>query len=80
MSHLAFEGFAKGAIATVATLLSQLLGTGRAFLSIETDEMIDAQIVDISIVSRTLIREILAKIETVGSNSLSKLEKGEIVL
>ncbi len=80
MSHLAFEGFAKGAIATVATLLSQLLGTGRAFLSIETDEMIDAQIVDISIVSRTLIREILANIETVGSNSLSKLEEGEIVL
>ena len=49
-------------------------------LAIETDEMIDAQIVDIVIISRTLTGEILTEIETVGTNSFGKLEKGEVVL
>jgi hypothetical protein len=35
--------------------------------------MLDAQIIDIGIVGRALTGEILAEIETVGSDNLSKL-------
>ena len=68
----------------MATLLSQMLGSDGALgidgLTIETDKVIDAQIVDIGIVGRALIREILAKIESIGSYNLSKLKKGQVML
>ena len=76
-THFALEGIVKGVIITEAALLSQLLGGERATgingLALEDDEVVDAQIVDIGIVSRALIGKILAEIETVGSNSFSKL-------
>ena len=42
--------------------------------------MPNAQIVNIGIVIRTQTGEILAEIETVGSNGLGQLEKGQVVL
>ena len=42
--------------------------------------MADAQIVDIGVVSRALTREILAEIETVGSDGFGKLGKVQVML
>ena len=47
---------------------------------IDTDEMIDAKIIYISIVIHALAGEILAEIETIGANSLGKLGKSQVVL
>jgi hypothetical protein len=47
---------------------------------VEVDKVLDAQSVDVGIVSDTLTGEMLAQIETVGSNSLSKLWEGDVVL
>ena len=84
LTHALLEGEREGTVATIATVVSQLLSGKRPLasdsLAIESDEMIDAQIVDIGIVSRALRREILTKIKTVGTNNLGKLEKGEVVL
>ena len=41
--------------------------------------MLDAQVVDIGIVTHAQTGEILAQIETVGSNDLSKLGEGNVV-
>ena len=84
LSRLALEGISKCIVTAETTLQGQLLGSDETLgidsLAIETNEMIDAQIVDIGIVSRALIREILTEIVTVGTNSLGKLVKGEVVL
>ena len=57
VSHLAFEDFTKGAVAVETTLLSQLPGRKRTMtinsLVIEADKMIDAQTIDIGIVSHS---------------------------
>ena len=67
-----------------AAFLGQLLGGERTLGSnstlIETDEVIDAKIIDKGIVSRALTGEILAEIESVSSNGLGKLENAQIVL
>ena len=64
--------------------MSQLLGGKETLvinsLTIETDEMIDTQIVDIGIVSSALTGEILTEIGAVSTNSLSKLRNGQVVL
>ena len=64
--------------------MSQLLGGKETLvinsLTIETDEMIDTQIVDIGIVSSVLTGEILTEIGAVSTNSLSKLRNGQVVL
>ena len=64
--------------------MSQLLDGERALggnsLAIESDEMIDTQIVDISIIIHALAGEILTQIESVGTNGLGKLDNGQVVL
>ena len=64
--------------------MSQLLDGERALggnsLAIESDEMIDTQIVDISIIIHALAGEILTQIESVGTNGLGKLDDGQVVL
>ena len=77
MSHLALESITKGAVTSVATLKSQLLGGKRTLsnnsIVIKTNEMVDAQIVNISIIIRIQTREILTEIESVSSNGFGKL-------
>ena len=83
-THRLLKGSTECIVIAETALLGQLLGSkgmlGSYSLVIETDEMFDAQIVDIGIISRTLTGEILAEIGTVGTNSLGKLEKGEVML
>ena len=69
---------------SVAAFVSQLLGSERAHVSdslvIETNEMMDTQVVDIGIVSGVLAREILAQVEAVRAKGLGKLGQGQVVL
>ena len=68
----------------VATFSGQLLGTDGLSASgeflIAFDEVVDAQVVDIGIVSDALTREVLAEVVAVGANGLSQLLHGEVVL
>jgi hypothetical protein len=84
LPHALFEGKAEGAIASIATVVGQLMdgeGTLRSNgLVVETDEMIDTQIVNIRIVSRTLTGEILAQIRAVSTGGGSELDNGQVVL
>ena len=84
LSHALLESETESAVALVTAIVSQLLGgevtLGCYSLTIKADKMIDAQIVDIGIVSRAQTREILAEIETVGTNGFGKLEKRQIML
>ena len=68
----------------VATFACQLLGSeGAAFgksQAIEILEMVNAQIVDVGIVSDALSREVLAEIESVGANGFGKLGDVQVVL
>ena len=67
MSHALFEGGIEGAVTSVAAVVSQLLNgegaVGINSFTIETDEMIDAKIIDIDIVINSLTGEILTEIE-----------------
>ena len=47
---------------------------------VKLDKVLDAQSVDVGIVSHAMTGEILAQIETVCSNGLSKLGEGDVVL
>ena len=47
---------------------------------VELDKVLDTQTIDVGIVSHALTGEMLAQIETVGSNSLCKLGEGDVVL
>ena len=47
---------------------------------VETDEVLDAQTIDIGIVSDALRSEIPAEIEAVGTNQFGKLIGGNVVL
>ena len=84
LSHALFEGGAEGAVAPEAALVGQLLGGESALVSdgftVEVDEVIDAQAVDVSVVGQALLGEILAEVIVVGANGLSKLGKREVVL
>ena len=64
--------------------MGQLLGGDGAMsgngLTIETDEMGDAEMVYISIVGDAMTGEILAEVCAVGANRLGKLEEGQVVL
>ena len=78
LAHALGEGTAEGAVAAEAALLGQLLGanvllTGCDGLLVKTDEVIDAQTVDIGVVSVTLPREILAEVRTIGADGLRQL-------
>ena len=84
LPHTLLEGEPEGAVTPVSAFACQLLGgEGTAFgnsLTIKSDEIIDAQIVDIGIVGDAQGREILAEIETVGSDSFGKLGNVQVVL
>ena len=71
LAHLLFKHAAESRVTAVATLLCQLLDSEITLvgdrLAIETDEMIDAQVVDIGIVCSMLTGEILTEIGAVGS-------------
>ena len=81
--HL-LEGNAECIVTTKATLVGQLLCSYRLMgcgcLMVKTDEVLDAQTVDVGIVSHSLTGEMLAQIETVGANQVGKLGKSEVVL
>ena len=83
-THALLEGSIKGTVTTETTLVSHLSDryrlTSSDSLMVEVDKVLDAQSVDVGIVSDTLTGEMLAQIETVGSNSLSKLWEGNVVL
>ena len=83
-SHCLFKSSTECIVIAETTLKGQLLGGEGTFgsdsFTIETDEMIDAQIIDIGIISRALTGEISAEIGTVGTNSFGKLEKSKVVL
>ena len=84
LPHALLEGIAEGGVVAVAAVLSQLLCSDRPLnghsLSVETYEMVDTQIVDIGIVSRSPAGEILAEIAAVGTNSYGELMNGQVVL
>ena len=84
LAHPLLEGEPEGAVAVVAAFACQLLGCeGTVFgnsLTIETRDMINAQVVDIGIVGDALGGEILAEIETVGPDSFGKLGNVQVVL
>ena len=84
LTRTLLERETESAVTPVAALVSQLLGGNRSLggdcLMIKSHEVIDAEVVDIGIVSDALTGEILAEIEAVGTNSLSQLEKAQIVL
>lgn len=58
LTHALLEGKAEGAVAPVAAVAGELLGNdgllGCDSLAIEVDEVVDAEVVDISIVSDSL--------------------------
>ena len=84
MSHALFEGEIEGAVTPVAAGISQFMDSEEAVgsfcFAVETNEMIDAEIVDISIIIHALVGEILAEVEAVYTDSLGKLGKGQVVL
>ena len=83
LAHTLLEGYCKSAIAPETALLSQLLsgeGTiGGDSITIESDKVLDAQAVDIGIVGRVMLREVLAEIITVGSDGLAELTERNVL-
>ena len=84
LPHALHESTAEGAVAAETAFLGKLLGTdgllGSNNFLVAADEMVDAQIVDITVVSDALTREILAEIEAVRTDGLSQLLQREVVL
>ena len=78
------EGEAEGAVAAVAAFAGQLLGydghSGSDDLLVATDEVVDAQVIDIGVVGDALTGEELAEVEAVGANGLGQLLQREVVL
>ena len=83
-SHALLEGSIKCTVTSETTLVSQLSDRyslmGSVCLMVKFYKVLDAQSVDVGIVSHALTGEMLAQIETVGSNRLSKLGEGDVVL
>ena len=75
-AHALREGSAEGPVGAEAALVGQLLYldglSGSDALLVVLDEIVDAQVVDISIIGDALTREILAEIGAVGANSLGR--------
>ena len=84
LSHALFEGVVEGTVTSVAAVVSHFLDSegvvGSYSFTIETDEMIDAEIVDICVIIHLFTGEILTEVEAVGTDSLGKLGKGQVVL
>ena len=77
LPHALLEGIAESCVVAEAAILSQapdgdvLLGSDGP--TVEADEMVDAQTIDIGVVSSSLPGERLAEIETVCTNRFSEL-------
>ena len=84
LPHARLEGIAESCVVAEAAILSQapdgdvLLGSDGP--TVEADEMVDAQTVDIGIVSSPLPGEIPTEVEAVGTDSRGKLMDGQVVL
>ena len=78
------ESEAEGTVTPEAAVVSQLLHSNRLVGSVsfvvESHKVVDAEVVDIIIVSFATTGEILAEIGAVGTNNLGQLVKGQIVL
>ena len=74
LPHALFEGETESTVTPVSTVIGQLLGGEGASrsnsLAIEIDEMIDAQVVNIGIVSDALLDEIVGKISAISTNGV----------
>ena len=84
LAHALLEGYSKSAIASETALLGQLLsgeGTiGGDSITIESDKVLDAQAVDIGIVSRVMLREVLAEVSMIGADGPAEIVEFEVVL
>ena len=84
LARALLEGQAEGAVTVVATFVGQLLDgielMGAGYLLIAADEVVDAQIINIGIVSDALTGEILAEIAAVSTNRTRQLLKAQVVL
>ena len=84
LPHALLEGETEGAVTPIAAGIGQLLDNngllGSGGLVIESHKMVDAEVVDISIVSCVLMGEIQTDLGAVGTNSLGQLAKGQVVL
>ena len=84
LTHALLEGIAESGVVVEAAILSQapdddvLLGSDGP--TVEADEMVDAQTVDIGIVSSPLPGEIPTEVEAVGTDNRGKLMDGQVVL
>ena len=76
-AHALREGTTEGPVAAEAALVCQFLSddglSGSGEFLIAFDEVVDAQIINIGIVSDALTREILAEIRAVGANGLGQV-------
>ena len=77
LARALLEGQAEGAVAAITTFAGQLLDgegqLGTGYLLVAADEVVDAQIINIGIVSDALTGEIMAEIAAVGAKGLSQL-------
>lgn len=66
-----------------AALLSQLLGgkgtVGGYGFSVKADKVLNAQAVDVGIISRILMRKVVAEIIAVGTDSLAEVVELDVV-
>ena len=84
LAHALLKGEGKGVVAMIAALAGQLLNgeemLGSDGLAVETDEMTDAQVVDVGIISDALHGKVFAEIGTVCANNLGQLRDVQVVL
>ena len=77
LARALLEGQAESAVAAVTAFVGQLLDgegqLGTGYLLVTADEIVDAQIINIGIVSDALTGEIMAEIAAVGAKGLSQL-------
>ena len=83
-SHALFKGCIKCAVTAETALVGKLLDCCRLMgcsrFIVKADEVFDAQIIDVCIISGTLHGKVLAEIYAVGANLLGKFRKGYVVL
>ena len=84
LAHALLEGEGEGVVAMIATLAGQLLDGEETLssdgLAVETDEMTDAQVVDVGVVIGILAHEIKAEIGAVGAKGMGQLRDVQVVL
>ena len=84
LSHALLEGQAEGAVAAVAAFTGQLLGSNGLVdsdsLTIEIHKLIDAEVIDVSIVGHAMAGEELAEIVAINTNGCGELLQGQVML